>query len=216
VVADRGLLETTGGLLFLTMIMPVLYPLTVHNTWMTAACLFLIGFSGAMGFPLQPHLMDVTGRAQTMAAAMHHAAFRSFCDQILPSSSVTLGWSSWAVQGLSRVPVLIPDHKQVAYSRDAGARAAFAQQAAEDWRCFLTHRAAELRPGGRLVVLSMTVDEHGDFGYRPAVAAIYGGIMDLVEEGFVKEEQGGAADGDTDAWPESPGMRLLRVLERSV
>jgi DHA1 family inner membrane transport protein len=75
VVADRGLLETTGGLLFLAMIMPVLYPLTVHNTWMMAACLFLIGFSGAMGFPLQPHLMDVAGRAQTMAAAMHHAAF---------------------------------------------------------------------------------------------------------------------------------------------
>jgi predicted MFS family arabinose efflux permease len=59
VFADRGLLETTGGLLFLAMIMPVLYPLTVHNTWMMAACLFLIGFSGAMGFPLQPHLMDV-------------------------------------------------------------------------------------------------------------------------------------------------------------
>jgi MFS transporter, DHA1 family, inner membrane transport protein len=75
VVADRGLLETTGGLLFLAMIMPVLYPLTVHNTWMMAACLFLIGFSGAMGFPLQFHLMDVAGRAQTMAAAMHHAAF---------------------------------------------------------------------------------------------------------------------------------------------
>jgi hypothetical protein len=34
---------------------------------------------------------------------------RSFYDQILPSSSVTLGWSSWAVQWLSRVPALIPD-----------------------------------------------------------------------------------------------------------
>jgi S-adenosylmethionine-dependent carboxyl methyltransferase len=116
---------------------------------------------------------------------------RSFYDQILPSSSVSLGWSSWAVQWLSRVPALIPDQVQVAYSRDAGARAAFARQAAEDWRCFLTHRAAELRPGGRLVVLSMAVDEHGDFGYRPIVAAIYGGIMDLVEEGFVKEEEAG-------------------------
>ena len=82
-----------------------------------------------------------------------------------------------------------PDQVQVAYSRDACARAAFAQQAAEDWRCFLTHRAAELRPGGRLVVLSMAVDEHGDFGYRPAVAAIYEGIMDLVKEGCLKEEE---------------------------
>jgi SAM dependent carboxyl methyltransferase len=122
-------------------------------------------------------------------AVFSSAIGRSFYDQILPSSSVSLGWSAWAVQWLSRVPVPIPDHVQVAYSQDAGARAAFAQQAAEDWRCFLTHRGAELRPDGRLVVLSMAVDEHGDFGYRPAVAAIYGGIMDLVEEGFVKEEE---------------------------
>ena len=122
-------------------------------------------------------------------AVFPSAIGRSFYDQILPSSTVTLGWSSWAVQWLSRVPAQIPDQVHVAYSRDAGSRVAFAQQAAKDWRCFLTQRAAELRTGGRLVVLSMAVDEHGDFGYRPIVAAIYGGIMDLVEEGFVKEEE---------------------------
>ena len=85
------------------------------------------------------------------------AVGRSFYEQILPSSSVTLGWSSWAVQWLSRVPALIPDQVQVAYSRDAAAQAAFSKQAAEDWRCFLTHRGAELRSGGRLVVLSMAL-----------------------------------------------------------
>jgi hypothetical protein len=93
------------------------------------------------------------------------------------------------VQWLSRVPALIPDQVQVAYSQDAAVRAAFCQQAAEDWRCFLVHRAAELRPGGRLIVLSMALDDRGDFGYKPAVAAIYGAVLDLVGEDFINREE---------------------------
>ena len=117
------------------------------------------------------------------------AVGRSFYEQILPDSTVTLGWSSWAVQWLSRVPALIPDQVQVAYSQDAGVRSAFYQQAADDWRCFVVHRAAELRPGGRLVVLSMALDDHGDFGYKPCVVAIYGAVLDLVDEGFITREE---------------------------
>jgi hypothetical protein len=117
------------------------------------------------------------------------AVGRSFYEQILPDSTVTLGWSSWAVQWLSRVPALIPDQVQVAYSRDAGVRSAFYQQAADDWRCFVVHRAAELRPGGRLVVLSMALDDHGDFGYKPCVVAIYGAVLDLLDEGFITKEE---------------------------
>jgi hypothetical protein len=114
---------------------------------------------------------------------------RSFYEQILPDSTVTLGWSSWAVQWLSRVPALIPDQVQVAYSLDATVRSAFYQQAADDWRCFLVHRAAELRAGGRLIVLSMALDDRGDFGYRPCVVAIYGAVLDLVDEGFITKEE---------------------------
>src|ERR1700722_18243835 len=114
---------------------------------------------------------------------------RSFYEQILPDSSVSLGWSSWAVQWLSRVPALIPDQVQVAYSRDAETRAFFSLQAAQDWQLFLTHRAAELRPGARLVILSMAVDDHGDFGYRASVEAIYGSLLDLVAEGFISDAE---------------------------
>jgi SAM dependent carboxyl methyltransferase len=117
--------------------------------------------------------------------AFPSAIGRSFYEQIMPDSSVTLGWSSWAVQWLSRVPALIPDQVQVAYSRDAAVRAAFSEQAAKDWHCFLVHRAAELRPGGRLVILSMAVDDRGDFGYRASVEAIYRSLEDLVAEGFI-------------------------------
>jgi hypothetical protein len=100
---------------------------------------------------------DFTALFQTLAndpdsylrndPAAFAAVGRSYFQQILPTSSVTLGWSAWAVQWLSRVPCAIPDQVQVAYSRDAAARSAFAEQAAEDWRRFLTIRSRELRPG---------------------------------------------------------------------
>src|SRR6201984_1190212 len=91
------------------------------------------------------------------------AVGRSFYEQILPDSTVTLGWSSWAVQWLSRVPALIPDQVQVAYSQDGGVRSVFYEQAADDWRCFVVHRAAELKPGGRPVILCLAADTPGDF-----------------------------------------------------
>lgn len=110
---------------------------------------------------------------------------RSFYEQILPSDTVTLGWSSWSIQWLSRAPVPIPDHVQVAYSRDPAARAAFAGQAAKDWRAFLEARGHELRVGGRLVVMTMATDDAGEFGYRPLLEAIHAGLAELVHEGVL-------------------------------
>ncbi|PZQ50197.1 MAG: SAM-dependent methyltransferase [Rhodovulum sulfidophilum] len=117
---------------------------------------------------------------------------RSFYEQILPSGSVTLGWSAWAAQWLSRVPGPIPDQIQVAFSRDAATRKLYATRAAEDWRDFLTHRAAELVPGGRLVVLTMALDDTGDFGYRPLLEAMYATLGELVAEGLVTRAEAAA------------------------
>jgi hypothetical protein len=114
---------------------------------------------------------------------------RSFYGQILPSASVTLGWSSWAVQWLSRRPAAIPDHVQVAYSRDPAAHAAYARQAAADWETFLAGRGRELAPGGRLVVLTMALDESGDFGYRPLLDALFSTLMELAEDGALGREE---------------------------
>src|SRR5262245_31280253 len=119
------------------------------------------------------------------SACFASAVGRSFYEQILPSSSVTLGWCSWAVQWLSRAPAPIPDQVQVSYSKDAAVRDAYARQAAEDWRTFLRHRARELRPGGRLIVLTMALNVDGDFGYRPILDALYATLLRLVDEGFV-------------------------------
>lgn len=114
---------------------------------------------------------------------------RSFYEQILPANSVTLGWCSWAVQWLSRVPAAIPDQVQIAYSKDHVARASYARQADEDWRTFLTQRGRELRPGGQLVVLTMAVDETGNFGYQPLLEAMYAALLEMVEGGFIEAEE---------------------------
>jgi hypothetical protein len=117
------------------------------------------------------------------------AVGQSFYEQILPSQSVSIGWSSWAVQWLSRTPATIPDQVQVSFSKDAAARAAYARQADEDWRAFLSHRDQELRPGGQLVVITMALSDDGKFGYEPLLAAIYGGLLNLVGEGFIGEAE---------------------------
>ncbi len=123
------------------------------------------------------------------AAVFASAVGQSFYEQVLPTGTVTLGWSSWAVQWLSQTPGIIPDQVQVAASSDAKAKDAFHRQAAEDWRQFLIARGQELRQGGQLVVLTMAVDEHGDFGYRAVLQAIYSSLMKMVENGFLSEEE---------------------------
>lgn len=124
-------------------------------------------------------------------AVFPSAIGRSFYEALLPPDSVTLGWSSWAVQWLSRTPGPVPDHVQVAFSRDAKARQAYDLQAAADWELFLTHRARELRSGGRLVVLTMGKTDDGHFGYEPVVGSIYAALLGLVEQGAVSREEAG-------------------------
>jgi hypothetical protein len=119
------------------------------------------------------------------AATFASAVGRSFYQPILPPCSVTLGWSSWAVQWLSRIPAPIPDQIQIAYSNNAPARAAYLRQAADDWRLFLEGRAGELCPGGRLVVLTMALTEDGDFGYRGVLRAMYGALLALADDGLI-------------------------------
>jgi SAM dependent carboxyl methyltransferase len=121
-------------------------------------------------------------------ATFASAIGRSFYEQILPSASVTLAWSSWALQWLSRTPARISDQVHINASHDAAAIAVYADQAERDWRAFLTCRGRELREGGRLVVLTMALRE-GDFGLRPLVEAMYGALLDLADEGFIHSDE---------------------------
>ena len=108
----------------------------------------------------------------------------SCSQQILPSDSVTLGWTSWALHWLSKTPAPIPDHVLVAFSRDASARAAYTNEPTRIWRNFLLSRASELRAGGRFVVLTMALTDDGAFALPQMAEALYAALMGLVDEGF--------------------------------
>ncbi|MFK7943696.1 MAG: hypothetical protein AB8B85_12400 [Paracoccaceae bacterium] len=81
-----------------------------------------------------------------------------FHHQVLPDTTLDLGFSATAMHYVSQRPCLIPDHVHHVGATGA-ALAAFDIQAAGDWERILLARAAELRPGGRLVLLSFGKDE---------------------------------------------------------
>jgi DHA1 family inner membrane transport protein len=54
-----------------------LYSLAVGQLWTIALSVFAIGLGGALGPILQTRLMDVAGKAQTLAAALNHSAFNA-------------------------------------------------------------------------------------------------------------------------------------------
>jgi hypothetical protein len=123
------------------------------------------------------------------AASFASAIGRSFYTQILPSNSVNLGWSSWAVQWLGKVPAPVPDHLQVSYSGDENVKAAYAKQAAFDWHEFVAFRGRELSPGGRLVVLTTAVGDDGEFGHRPLFRCMVAELAVLVAQGLVSDDE---------------------------
>ncbi|BBZ03907.1 hypothetical protein MCHIJ_33440 [Mycolicibacterium chitae] len=123
------------------------------------------------------------------AAVFCSAVGRSFYQQLLPSQSVSLGWSSWAIHWLSKTPVPVPDHILPALSDDDRTRAACERQAAQDWQEFIAFRGRELVGDGRLVVLTMGVDEAGRPGLLPLVDILYGALTQLVGSGLISAEE---------------------------
>lgn len=124
-----------------------------------------------------------------LPAVFPMAIGRSFYHQVLPHDSVTLGWSSWSINWLSRPPAAIPDHVHVSYSVDRNARSAYAHQAEADWRDFLIARGAEMRAGARLVVVLAAADDDGTAGYRPMFDAAWAGLRTLVGDGLLDEAE---------------------------
>jgi len=92
---------------------------------------------------------------------------RSFFQSVLPPCSVHFGWSAYAAQWLSSVPAVPVDHFWFA-SLKGPARSIYERQGARDWESFLSLRAKELRPGGRLVIVcpgvgsGQAIAEHAD------------------------------------------------------
>ncbi len=113
---------------------------------------------------------------------------RSFYESVFPREHVHLGWSSYAAVWLSRIPMAIPGHF-VSLACTGEVRAAFDRQGAEDWKSFLSLRADELRPGGRLVVVLPALNDEGGAGFEPLFALANEVLAEMVSNGSISAEE---------------------------
>jgi hypothetical protein len=113
---------------------------------------------------------------------------RSFYQALFPPGQVDLGWCSYAAMWISQIPSVAPDH--IFVRRMTGrARVAFEQHAAQDWETFLSLRASELRPGGRLVIVVPGARDEGDSGYEAIMDHAYAVLGDMVADGAVSTDE---------------------------
>jgi hypothetical protein len=91
------------------------------------------------------------------------AVGRSFHYQTVPDNSLHLGFAATCMHWLSSQPGGFGDkhihHSQV--PQDSPALVPFKKQAASDWNNILLHRARELAPGGRMVIVNFCIDPEG-------------------------------------------------------
>ena len=73
--AHGRLMRVAGWILVWFAVTLALYTFAVGNIWTIMLSVFAIGLGGALGPILQTRLMDVAGKAQTLAAALNHSAF---------------------------------------------------------------------------------------------------------------------------------------------
>ena len=86
----------------------------------------------------------------------------SFYRQIVPDASLNIGFSATAMHWLSQKVCNISNHVH-AVGAEGKELDAFRQQAHQDWRQILKHRASELKPGGKLVLINFGTDEAGRY-----------------------------------------------------
>ncbi len=116
------------------------------------------------------------------------AAGASFYERLFPDGHLSLAWCSIAVHWLSAVPRPIPDHVYCAFAR-GDVRDALREQSASDWRAFLRHRAAELRSGGRLVVIGGAALDDGSSGAEGLMTMADGALRELVAAGTLRDDE---------------------------
>lgn len=113
---------------------------------------------------------------------------RSFYENVLPPNSVHLAWSSYAAVWLSRIPALIPGHFFYLFSTGS-VRAEFERQSAKDWETFLSLRARELCPGGRLVIVLPALADDGSAGLEQIFQHANTALAEMAAAGEITAEE---------------------------
>jgi hypothetical protein len=104
--------------------------------------------------PMDPVGLSNIDRLFTLASGT------SFYRQVVPSGSLAIGFSATAMHWMSILPGRITGHVHSVGAKGAEYHA-FRAQSLKDWETILLHRAAELRPGGWLVMANFCIDEQG-------------------------------------------------------
>ena len=117
-----------------------------------------------------------------------NAVGRSFYQQTLPGAQVSLGWSAYAAQWLSRIPGPVPGHI-IGFRSEGALRQAFIEQGRRDWESFLKLRSAELRSGGRLVISLPALDEKGAHPAAAVTDAANDAIAEMVSDGHLTPQE---------------------------
>ncbi len=99
-LADKALKRTGIGLLIWSAVVLAALPLMTGNLLLLGIGAFAIALGGGLGPVLQTRLMDVAGEAQTLAAALHHAAFNAAnaLGPFLAGSAIAAGYG-WTAPG---------------------------------------------------------------------------------------------------------------------
>jgi hypothetical protein len=113
---------------------------------------------------------------------------RSFYERVLPPASVHIGWCSYAAVWLSRIPSAIPGHF-ISIAGAGAVRDEFERQAAIDWERFLSLRANELIPGGRLIVALPAVADDGLTGFETLMNHANEVLGEMVDEGAITADE---------------------------
>lgn len=113
------------------------------------------------------------------------ATGRSFYGNVLPPSFVSLGWSAFAAVWLSRIPDRLPDRMHLFQDTADDIRAAFAEQAKDDWETFLRQRSKELRHGGRLVIVLPAAYEDGSHPFTAFFECADSVLSDMAASGGI-------------------------------
>jgi hypothetical protein len=113
---------------------------------------------------------------------------RSFYKKVLPPESVHLGWSSYAAVWLSHIPRPIPGHF-ISVRSTGEVRAEFDRQGAQDWETFLSLRAIELVPGGRLVVVLPGISAEGYSGFENVLDEANEVLAEMLRDGAMTTEE---------------------------
>ncbi len=107
-------------------------------------------------------LTDLPGYAPEIENLYVYASGTSFHQRMFPENSLHFGFSATASHYISELPGPITNHVHMVGAQGMEL-AAYAEQGRADWERILSSRAAELVPGGRLVLLNFCRDEEGRY-----------------------------------------------------